>query len=101
MITLLLHSLPAILSIVLLLKNIKLLRQLSKNRKDMYFLTRMQVTHVARALVVFSALYIVLQFILLLSGQMTVFTSTDVLHYGNETASIAALIYLIYKFKRK
>lgn len=101
MITILLHLLPTILSVVLLTKTVLMLKRLRKNKKDMYFLSRIQVTHVIRALVSFSIIYVILQAVLFFSGQWIPAKGTDFLHYGNETALIAALIYLIYKFKRK
>jgi len=97
-----LHAVLALLGGILLYKSASLLKNFNKEKREMYFLTRKQVKHTVSALVLFGLVYIVLQFFSFFKGNLDMSpTFEQCLQYGNEALLIIALIYLIFKFKKK
>jgi hypothetical protein len=94
-----LHILLIGLSFFLLLKSIKTYIRFKQNVKAMICLTRMQVINFLKVTILFSLLYAIGEFFAMFHNIN--FNSANLLEYFNEVLIISALIYLIYKFKKR
>lgn len=101
MITYILHTIPMILSVILVYKAITILYNLRKQKRDMYYLTRKQVIRFVSSLTLFGLIYIILQLILYTKQLWVSPTWEEIVQCTNEVFLIFALIFLIFKFRKK
>lgn len=96
------HLLLVCLGVLLIIKALSILKNLKKEKLSMYFLTRKQVKNTVLSLSIFGIVYIVLQIIDYVNGVwLTASSFADWGQFINEGFLIVALLYLIFKFKKK
>lgn len=100
MISYILHLIPLVLSIILMTKSIIVIHQLRNKKKEMYYLTRRQVSNFLIMLTTISVVYQSLQIVTYMKD-LWIQSIEEIIRYSYEGILIISLLLILYKIKKK